>query len=404
VLIFLSTAATGNTQPSPLTLEEAIRVALSGHPELAASGQEVTGARAGIQGARALPSPEITVIPSGLIDDAQAVFLQPLEITGQRSARTAAARARLSAAEARREALRLEIVFRVRTAFYDALAAQQEREVVSQTVELLDRLYQAAQRSLELGRTPGTHVMRMRIEATRARQELRLVEGEVVALKAALNVAMGRDAAMPVMLQGDLPRPVEAVKPETARATAWRQRPELAAAKAEVRAREAEERAARAGLRPDVVLEARRASLRRAEGTAGIGLTLPFLDWGRRRAEIRQAQSAAQAQRAVLRQQENVVTLDVEESLARLQAAAQVAQSYEAGILADAEQLVRKTSIGYQEGALSYLEVLDAQRTLLETRRAAIQAVNAYSKARAALDRAMGSPVPIVRSESGRAK
>ena len=87
------------------------------------------------------------------------------------------------------------------------------------------------------------------------------------------------------------------------------------------------------------------------------------------------------------------MTLDVQEALARLQASAHVVESYDQGILADAERLSQMTRTGYQEGALSYLEVLDAQRALAETRRDAIQARSAYANARAALDRAVGASV-----------
>jgi cobalt-zinc-cadmium efflux system outer membrane protein len=98
--------------PPSLTLDEAIRVALAGHPALRAAAQEVAGAQAAVQGAKALPSPEVLVTPAGTVDDSQLSLLQSLELNGQRSARTAAARARVSSAEAQWEAARQEIVLR----------------------------------------------------------------------------------------------------------------------------------------------------------------------------------------------------------------------------------------------------------------------------------------------------
>lgn len=380
--------------PQPLTLEGAIQTALASHPELAGGQHEIAGAQARVHGAGALPSPELLLTPAGTVDDSQASLVQPLSVNGERGAASAAARAQLSSVEAQQEARRREIVFRARTAFYDVLAAQQERDAIVKTVELLDQIHAAAQKSFGAGDAPESHVMRTRIEVTRARQDLRLVEGEVAARLAALNTAMGRDAATPLTIQGDLPQPEKLPDPEALRAASRQQRPELAAAQADVRVREAETRLARTALRPDLVLQAQRASLRSGGGTIGVGLSLPFLDWGRRRAEIRQAEAAAQAERARLQQQQNTVALDVEEALARLQASAQVVESYDKGILADAERLAAMTLTGYQEGALNYLEVLDAQRALVETRRAAVQARSAYANARAALDRAVGVRTP----------
>lgn len=391
--IAVATAALATPAAPSLTLDEAIRVALAGHPALRAAAQEVDGARAAVQGAKALPSPELVVTPAGTVDDSQLSLFQSLEVNGQSSARVAAARARVSSAEAQWEAARQEIVYGVRTAFYEALAAQQERDVAAQAVELLQKLHEAAQESFEAGDVPQSHVIRTRVELARAGQELRLAEGEAAARRAALNAAMGRDPTTPFTLQGEWPRPETLPDAETARATAERQRPELAAMQAETQAREAETRLARAARRPDVVLEAKRARLTRDGGSIGVGVTLPFVDWGRRRAEVRQAEAAYQAQQARLEQQRNQVALEVEEALARLQAAAEVARSYENGVLADAGRLAEMTQTGYQEGALTYLEVIDAQRVLVEARRGAIRARSAYANARAALDRAVGNPI-----------
>lgn len=394
-ILALAVATAALAAPSPrLELDTAVQTALAEHPALRASAQEIAGARAGVRGAQALPSPEVVVTPAGTVDDSQLSLSQPLEITGQRTARAAAARARLSAAEAQQEATAREIVFGVRTAFYDALAAQQEREVAAQSVALLGQIHEAAQAAFDAGDLPHSHVIRTRVELTHAQQDLRLAEGEAAARRAALNAAMGLPATTPFTPQGELPRPEASLDAEALRAAALRQRSELAAAQAAVRARAAETELARAARRPDLVLEAKRERLSRSGGSVGIGVTLPFLDWGRRRAEIQQAEAAAQAQQAHLSQQRNQVTLEVEEALARLQAAAQVVHSYEAGALADAAALAEMTRTGYEEGALTYLEVLDAQRALVETRRGAIRARHAYANARAALDWAVGAPVP----------
>src|SRR5690606_25492974 len=114
---------------------------------------------------------------------------------------------------------------------------------------------------------------------------------------------MGLPATTPFTPQGELRRPDASLDAEAQRAAAFRQRSELAAAQAAVRARAAETGLARAARRADLELEAERERLSRGGGSVGIGVTLPCLDWGRRRAEIQQAEAAAQAQQAHLSQQ-----------------------------------------------------------------------------------------------------
>ncbi|NLC55212.1 MAG: TolC family protein [Armatimonadetes bacterium] len=377
----------------PLTLEAALRTALEAHPELAAAAHDVAAAQAAVRGAGALPSPEVVVAPLGRVEDAQLSVTQPLALNGERAAGVRAARARLEASEWERRALRNEVVFRVRVAFYEVLAAQEERDAVAETVGILEQIHQAAQQSFALGNAPQTHVVRTRLEWTRAQQELQRAEGEVAARRAALNTAMGRPAETPVRPQGELPRPEGEPDAARLRETALQQRPDLAAAEADVRAREALVGLARAERRPDLLLSAERESLTEGGGSLGVGITLPFLDWGRRRAAVREATAAVDASRARLAQRRNTVALEVEQALVRLRTAASTLRSFEESLLADAGQLAEMTRTGYQEGALSYLEVLDAQRALTETRRGAIQARAAYASARAALDWAVAAPL-----------
>lgn len=48
---------------------------------------------------------------------------------------------------------------------------------------------------------------------------------------------------------------------------------------------------------------------------------------------------------------------------------------------------------GYQEGRFSYLDVLDAQRTLIAARFQTVRALGAYHRSVAALERLVGAPI-----------
>lgn len=376
----------------PITIERAIELALGSHPSIRAAAHQADAARATLVGARSLPSPELLVTPVGSIDDSQATLVQPLGLaTGPAGA--SAARARWEAASAGLVAARCDVAYRVRIAFNNLLAARSICQALAQSVEVLEQVNTAARKSLELGNAPESHVIRTRIELARARGTLRTAQGEADALEAALGEAMGLGPTPHLELAGDLalPAPIGDLAP--LRAAMLKGRPDLAVVRWEMRAREADSRLARAATLPDLSLDLRQTRLRERGGTFGIGLSLPFLDWGRRNAEARSASASARSAHETLLVEEARATADLDAGIARLRAAAESVGQYEGGILADAERLSAMARTGYEEGALSYLEALDAQRTLAETRQAAIEARLAYANSRAAVDRAVGLPV-----------
>ena len=200
---------------------------------------------------------------------------------------------------------------------------------------------------------------------------------------------------MPYSLVGALEfRPVAAHVEERVQ-RALTERPEIRAAAAGVEAARHELTVVRRDLLPDLLLEGRLERLSgRGANPVGLGFTVPFLDWGRRKAEIRRAQAELSGQRAVQAQVANEVSLDVETALRSLESARQVVETYQKGTMTDAEELMRMSQTGYQEGAISYLEVLDARRALTEARTSYYRALAEHAKAMAALQRATGAAVP----------
>jgi outer membrane protein TolC len=124
--------------------------------------------------------------------------------------------------------------------------------------------------------------------------------------------------------------------------------------------------------------------------TFGVVASLPILDGGLRRSQVR----AAEAERERLAQEAARLTLQVQQEVTNawlaLQAAAQNVHTAEAG-LRSAQEDYRVTQIRYEAGKGINLEVLDAitARTRAETNRA--QALYEYGVAQDQLQRAVGS-------------
>ena len=173
-------------------------------------------------------------------------------------------------------------------------------------------------------------------------------------------------------------------------------RPDIVGAQATLEARQAQVNAISRQRLPEVELQVRRGSF--FDGASGTALraviTLPIFDFGGIGREKKAAQAevrAGQAQLELLRAQ---ATTQVEQALIRLQQQRQTVENYRLEIVPQTLDLLRKTQIGYAAGASTYLEVLDAQRTLRAVQTEYLQALVGTRTGEAALESALGAAPP----------
>ena len=162
----------------------------------------------------------------------------------------------------------------------------------------------------------------------------------------------------------------------------------LAAAEAEVATANAQVRLARSQRVPDLTLSA---GARRLEATndvaAVFGVSLPIPLFNNGRAGI----DAARAQRDQAEALRRVALFDAQQAIATAETdvanAEANARAANGPALAAAQEAARIARIGYREGKFGQLDLLEAERTLAQTRTAAIDALAAYHDAQARLER-----------------
>jgi len=257
VLLFLGFVGSAGAAEESLSLRDAVTAALTRNPSLQASRADVEAARAGARGARALANPEIIFTPpvaGAAGSDEEFSFVQPLEVNGQRRARTRVANAELQASTAGSSATQRETVRAVKEAYWEVAEAQAVVDLNRENVQLAESLSQAAQRQLEVGTAPGSQAIKARVEVSRARQELARAETALLQAKATLNTLMGRPPETPFTLADGLAYTPLAVKPDALNALTQARRPEIAEAQAQVAVGQGQVEVARARLRPDLAL------------------------------------------------------------------------------------------------------------------------------------------------------
>ena len=120
---------------------------------------------------------------------------------------------------------------------------------------------------------------------------------------------------------------------------------------------------------------------------AVFGVSIPFPVFNNGKAAIAQARAQSDQAQALRRAAELDAAQDIANAQAEVANAATSARNASGPVLASAAEAARIARIGYREGKFGQLDLLDAERTLSETRTAAIDALATYHDAKARLER-----------------
>jgi cobalt-zinc-cadmium efflux system outer membrane protein len=378
-----------------LTAAEAVREALRTHPLVRAAEARLAASEARYRGTRAWLNPEATIQhgfgrdTGGLDEDI--VVAQVIELAAKRVGRIGAALEQRRRAQAELTAAKVEVAFQARQDYLAVQEAAALRDQARANLALAERARATAEQQFQVGEVPRTQVLRAEIEVGSRQQALDEAEAELLSRTTTLNSALGRDLGMALAAADPLPEPVTAEPLSVWRSRA-EDRPELLAARAELRARQAGLRTARTESLPNFVLTGVHADLRDLPGNSvRIGLVIPLWDFGAQRAKKAEARAAIAEQQAQVAEAVRQMELDVQVGYDQAVSAEARVRRYRSGQLDRARRLAELAQAAYEVGHSSLVELLDAQRALQETEAGYLKARADAARARLALERATGS-------------
>jgi cobalt-zinc-cadmium efflux system outer membrane protein len=388
----LPAPATDSRSAPALSLRQAVGIALTRHPELAAAGSEVDAVAGARLQAGVRPNPELSFLLEDTRRDTRTTTVQinqPIELGGKRDARMTAADRAMDAArsdlEARRHAVRSGVVI----AFFDLLAVQERARIAETSLVLAQRSTNAASKRVLAGKVSPVEETKARVAEASVRIELGQVRGEQAGARARLGAAMGQPLG-DFVLQGSL-----AELPEVPAIDAVRDHIEAAPlvrrAQLEVERRKAlsaVEASRRMG-NVTVSLGAKRdPELGRNQAVIGMSIPLPLFD--RNQGNVLEAlrrEDKARDELAVVRSQ---IESEAVQARERLVTSRTEAQDLAADVLPGAQSAFDAATRGFELGKFSFLEALDAQRTYLQARMQHLRALAEAQRAAADLNRILG--------------
>lgn len=203
----------------------------------------------------------------------------------------------------------------------------------------------------------------------------------------------GLSSSFPLSVEGTFSnKPVTLALPDL-RALALARRPDLQIARSRLRSAASAIRLAQAQRARDVVVGV---EYQRVGSDQAVGMTtqVPLFAYNDQRAGVTQSAALERAAEAQLHQVERQVSTDVDKAYQAYLTATRTLALYNDANLKQVEDVRSVTAYTYGRGAVSQLELLDAERLARQTLIAYNQARAAYQLALFQLEQATGAPLP----------
>ncbi|PYR61648.1 MAG: hypothetical protein DMF91_09230 [Acidobacteria bacterium] len=382
---------------APLTYNAALDLATSRNLGLEAARRQRAIREAAIRTARQIPNPDFTFdVTRDLPHEAWSVGM-PVEIGGKRSRRVDLAKEELTLAEVDvRTELRI-VRKELRQAFYSLIAADERVQLDESVLEIARRVRDAAQARFETGAAPRLEVLQADLGVARAEADLDVARGTRATAQANLNAVLNLPPQQAVAVAGALADRTAAPGYDSALALAIASNVDLTK------------------LDREIAVEQRRTDLLRAERVPtpvfsvsgffnnpggesntglGVGVNVGVPIFSRNQGEI--AQSIATT--AQLRAQRDAARRDVENNVfgtvARIEAQRRQVEAFQQRLVPTATDLESLAEESYRAGRTSILAVFDAQRSLRDLRREALQVMLDLQFSLADLEEILGTALP----------
>ncbi|WP_343726480.1 TolC family protein [Burkholderia seminalis] len=395
-------APPSDARPAPsLTLSDALAVAARNNPALRGARADVDASAGALLQAGARPNPEVSFLQESFRSNERtstALINQTIELGGKRRARLDVASYGRESAGASLDEQGAVVRADVIAAFYGLLAAQRQLQVTEESAAIAARSADLAGRRAQAGKVSPVEATKAQVAAAGVQIEVVTARGKVDVAREKLNAVMGEARGDRLAVLGDL-ETVPPVEPLPALTAQLDDAPLARIARAEMLRSNAAVSLERARRIPDVTVSA---GVKRVttggvpDNQAVVGVSIPIPLFNTNKGALLEATHRAERANADLDRERTRLRLALTQAYANFEAAEQEAQRLKSDILPAARVALDAMSRGYELGKFSFLDVLDAQRTLFQGQSQYVRALADAHSARADIGRLVGTPLAAV--------
>jgi len=383
-----------------LNLHQALQLAYQHNPELIVSDWSIRASEARKIQAGLLPNPVLSAESENIggsdpyrgFDEAENTFQieQPLLIGGKRSNRVRLADTERNLAEWDYKAKRLDLSVAVTRSFFGVLAGQRRLEVRQDIVDLAEGIAAIVAARIRAGKVSPIEQTSADIRVANARnariQAEKLLERE----RQRLATLWGNPAPVFTEVVSDLdvltpPPSLESLSvllPRNPRIARWEE---------EASQREAKLALEKSNRIPDLTLTG---GLRHFSGTGTeafvVGLGIPLPVFNRNQGSIREARLFQELVGKEKRVEEMSIQRDLADVYQVLSSTYENVVALQNQIIPAARSALESVEKGYRQGKFGYLDVIQAQRTLFESREQEVETLAAYHQSVAMVEGLIG--------------
>jgi cobalt-zinc-cadmium efflux system outer membrane protein len=387
----------------PLDLPTLVAAAVERNPELREASARTRAGLEGVRRAGALDDPMLKIGTEGVplrhagslgyAQDNMVGLSQTFPFPGNLSLRSEAALRDAEELHQRFLDRERDVIVRLKRAYLDYYAATKAIEAHNDHLQLMEATEKISDAKFRAGAVSQQDVLKPQLEQVALHGDVLAMEQMRGSARAAINTLLHRPIDAPLGEPRELAPAGDALDFRALLARAMESRPDLKAAALRVKSTQAMLRLAeRERDLPDFSVGVDYWQVPNGPDAyaAMFSINLPWFT-GKRSAEARRLEQSLRADEAALDAARARAQLEVRDAWLRAEAARKAAALLRTELLPKTAQTVDVSRASYEKDKSSFLDLLDAERSLRDVRLKLIQAATQHESALADLERAVGA-------------
>jgi outer membrane protein TolC len=403
VVIFM-----GHSQPSPqtefpLSLGAAIQTGLENNPEIKSALAKINAARGGFLSAISPASPDLSITHDYIPINAKVSkygektigISQPVDFPTNYFLRGSKYSLEKEIAENEFTLAKLSVIANVKKSYFNALALQEQVRIARENLSIALDFVKKAEVRFSVGEGTNLEKLTAKVNYTEAMNNVETGENHLIAAFADLNLAMGRGMGetQPFQLADTLTFIPSDFTLDQLLHDAETVNPRLKVNTLRVDSYSREKSLAWSSLLPSFNLSYFNKKVPADERSyygASISMSVPLWFMLDHRGKIQEASANVSIAEFELRMAGNSAYAKTQTAFAEFKHEENQVQLYIHDILPQSEEIFRTAAKSYETGEITYLEFLQAQQTLINSRGKYINALLSYNLSIVAIEEAIG--------------
>lgn len=405
-VILLSHAQESNTKTEYLTLEDAVEIAINNNPIIKSRKHNIKTSEGRVKQAGLLPNPDIEFFtqetPTNNIgfDQSQnsVALYQKLETGGKRKLRVKAAEKEKKVLELDLQTTLADITTKVKKAYFNVLTGQDELKFAKENVEIAKSIMKLSTERFKVGDIAKIEVLKAEIELSNAKMRVKEAERNNLNSVKKLQTAMGVPDISINNLFPISTADTPSLSLDKLNDLLLKNHPALKARKKAVDLSLIKISEAKRMAIPDINATIGYKRLSATDiNTVQAGIELPLPIFNRNQGKIIEAKAFSfkvKDEEEVVR---NQLLLQLNNAFSLYISTREQVRFFVDTIIPRSEESLKIARQGYKHGEFDYLEVLDAQRTFVNTRISYLRVLNELFSSMTEIEKFVGVKISDIK-------